>query len=918
MQVQPRSCAVPKCFLAAGPVRLSQSARHIRVAATAVLILVWLSTAPASSAQSKPILRLPHKSPSTSQGAAGGFWRIDANFEPVLHLKNELVGTPLTVTPVLYMADGTEYDLPPVLLENAGVASLNIREAIQALPASAAAHISDFGMVGIKYQWSWPAVLATVQDIDQVQSLTFISSLPTDTTALASATAAAAQTINGVWWRPTPGASGFLVLFNAAAVPQTATVQFTDNTGNSVLQQEIWLASHQSTRISLQPALSQISSATGGIMVSYNGVAQSLLAFGGLEDPGVGYSATLHLFEYHAVGSSTPHPVTLDAPGILSGSQPASMQFPAGTLFAPYWVVHNIGMAARTVQVAMTYDLSSAPTTVALGSLTLSAGASQQADLISMIKQSGLQLPNGSVNLSVSYSGLDGEIQSEQGSVDQSGTYVFEVPSVYRATSIGKFICYWSITSDNDTMVSLWNYTTATEHLALTLYFHGGHYVIPVVLGPNGSTDIDILSIVRSGQADAHGNTVPGDIVEGSAMLTAGEDETASMQIASSAATFNVRNATCGDICETCNGITEFDLTPDLLGLAINTSGQSTGQETYNTGTVQNTTTGTWSSSATGIATVNTTGMVSATAQPGASLIEFILDDAPIGVGQLCSEEPVGCPVSNFGAEAPANVVTVTFSPLSVVVAGQTATVTATVNYGSSGSGPAVTLTLTSSGTGTATFSNGSTSMTISGTTSVTIGGGKPSTSANDLTLGATIPSGEGSGTQSVAAPPESFSVVAIPVNFTASAPTNAANGAISFTYTWKSSSGNIQDLSSCTIDEQVAYPTLANPYIWPYPMNQSSTNPTIITGRGNAGGFTDNQGAPDAYYTPYSPGGSFTATQSYNWECPLYNNGNYQSFPSFSNVSITRSVNQNATTQLWQYQATKSGDTNTVVLPNQ
>lgn len=322
----------------------------------ACVVIVAFGMALQASSQQKSVIFLPHKSPATPQGAEGGFWRIDSNFEPILHLKNELLKTPLTVTPMLYMADGTEYDLPVVSLETAGVASVNIRDAVEALPPAAAAHLSDYGAVGIKYQWSWPAVLATVQNIDQIQSLTFISSLPTDITAIASTAATASQRIDGVWWRPTPNVQGFLVLFNGAAAPQAATVQFTDSVGNSISQQAVQLAPHQSVRLSLQSAFGATTSQTGGIAIQYQGAALSLLAFGGLEDAATGYSATLHLYEYHPelAQNTSPHQITLDAPGILSGSQPAEMQFPAGTVFAPYCVVHNVGTAARTVQLALT------------------------------------------------------------------------------------------------------------------------------------------------------------------------------------------------------------------------------------------------------------------------------------------------------------------------------------------------------------------------------------------------------------------------------------------------------------------------------------------------------------------------------------------------------------------------------------
>ena len=84
----------------------------------------------------------------------GGFWRTDGNFDPILHLKNVLLKTPLDITPALILADGTEFQLPLVHLELVGVASFDIRLALKSLPQSLQSHASLFGMAAISYQWS--------------------------------------------------------------------------------------------------------------------------------------------------------------------------------------------------------------------------------------------------------------------------------------------------------------------------------------------------------------------------------------------------------------------------------------------------------------------------------------------------------------------------------------------------------------------------------------------------------------------------------------------------------------------------------------------------------------------------------------------------------------------------------------------
>ena len=140
-----------------------------------LLLQVTSGITPIFEAASQPI-PMTKLSPNTPQGVEGGFWSVDNNFDPVIRLKNVLLNQPLSVTPVLYFADGTEYQLPLVTLEPAGIWQINIRIALQSVPAGLASHVSTYGMAGISYQWSWPAVIATIQNTDEISSLTHTSS----------------------------------------------------------------------------------------------------------------------------------------------------------------------------------------------------------------------------------------------------------------------------------------------------------------------------------------------------------------------------------------------------------------------------------------------------------------------------------------------------------------------------------------------------------------------------------------------------------------------------------------------------------------------------------------------------------------------------------------------------------------------
>jgi len=160
--------------------------------------------------------------------------------------------------------------------------------------------------------------------------------------------------------------------------------------------------------------------------------------------------------------------------------------------------------------------------------------------------------------------------------------------------------------------------------------------------------------------------------------------------------------------------------------------------------------------------------------------------------------------------------------------------------------------------------------------------------------------------------------VCATPTNWTITSEQNGNDGTMTFNYSFQSSTGRLQDLAPCTLGETVFYPGNNSPYVWPSPMVASSINPTVIPpnppqpGNGVGGTSVDHNYPPNSYQTPYAYA-HFQATQRFWFICPCYNGGNITNI--VPDLTIDRKVFQD-TDQLWKYQITKSGYTNTVRLP--
>ncbi|HEX5411140.1 MAG TPA: hypothetical protein VFZ27_04695 [Terriglobia bacterium] len=149
-----------------------------------------------------------------------------------------------------------------------------------------------------------------------------------------------------------------------------------------------------------------------------------------------------------------------------------------------------------------------------------------------------------------------------------------------------------------------------------------------------------------------------------------------------------------------------------------------------------------------------------------------------------------------------------------------------------------------------------------------------------------------------------SISVEATPTNFHQVDESAEAGGVLHFDYAWGSSSGNLADLTNCTVNEKVSYPGTQNPYVWPDPpWNTATPNPTIAPNPpvpGTDGAASDNH-SPGTFVKPYQAA-NFNASQIYQYSCTGGISGTLM-----GPLTISRSVSQNSN-GTWKYMITKSG----------
>jgi hypothetical protein len=159
------------------------------------------------------------KRPVVPHTAFSGFWRTDGGFVAKIRIKNALVTGPLEVAPVLYMADGTEYPLPTVVVPASGVVSVNINQALAQAPPPVLTHISSFGSAALTYRHaSGGHLIASVSMQDTSRSL--VLSYPFTESPVSRRRSQSAPALwEGAWWKHDPDVQGFVALTNTTGHP---------------------------------------------------------------------------------------------------------------------------------------------------------------------------------------------------------------------------------------------------------------------------------------------------------------------------------------------------------------------------------------------------------------------------------------------------------------------------------------------------------------------------------------------------------------------------------------------------------------------------------------------------------------------------------------------------------------------------
>jgi hypothetical protein len=813
------------------------------------------------------------------------YWSTEPGFLSTLEMKNNRIRDTLTARVSLYFANGHEYYLPPITLGPREAVAVNLNRIMDSLPASVARGADKYGSIEVEYNGPNSASImggVSVVNLDQKLAWNFILYPPRPGSDPAP--------LQGLFWFPDEDTDGFVAVQNVTESSLTLTPALQIAGANYPATPAV-LGPGQLYKLDLRRELRRLGLqgvVAGGIELTYQGEPDGIRAHGVLFNR-KGFSAEIDFLRRNT--PPAPETFFLRTPRFAFGPADPALGLPPRTDFAPFLALHNFGHYPMNLTLKVGYAVDSQTQEVEIA-ITLSHGATRILPLESYLV--GIPPRTHWANLEIAYTGTHNNLAASMVSVSQNGKH--SIRSVLNWVEAShREGWHWKADREFNTVVSVQNSDTEPAEVIFSLDYQDrgvshSYDLPPFTIPARGTQHVNIGEVIAEGVPDEDGDLIPRGVVFGgyrARKIGAGTDQnitTEALIIDRPRANFlSVYNTGC---CEDPIFLFPSSIT-DFVGwaeqLEVGTY-NCTGEFIDWTGRAFKT------SSNVSVATVDSTGVVSLVGTGIATVKARVthLIHNPLG-GCVRDTETPECSVESkprldsiIPIRAPAGAATV------VTLRGAGFRDPATIN---AGAGIAVEVNSVDENQIVATFDIQPTAPTGNHPVTVTV---------------ATKTSN-----------PFNFSVhaCATPTNFQQSPGTPLSNGALFFTDTWSSSTGNQADLATCTVGETVFYPNYpSSPYTWPLPMVAQTINPTVVEGSGMNAGFNDTNSPPNSYQQPYSAA-SFNATQRLRWSCPCYQNGAVQNF--VPDITITRRIFKD-TDNLWKCEITKSGSTNRVVLPNQ
>jgi hypothetical protein len=242
----------------------------------------------------------------------------------------------------------------------------------------------------------------------------------------------------------------------------------------------------------------------GGITITPRGSGSTLAAAGMMADAAAVSSAPLHFLSPDRQLASALH-----ANGLPMGTPSADSPYSATSNFAPHVVLRNLIADSQTVTLTLEFPSAKGTQQLALPPVSLEGFTTQDIALDSLLGQSILPTPYGS--LRIQYSGAAGSVVGEVFSIEQNGALMAGGALVNEGDGrAGGGAASWHVDASTQSILFLTNMGERDARIGFKVQAQGvSYYLTNLKLKPHETRSIDVRQLRDAQQADFRKTKIP-------------------------------------------------------------------------------------------------------------------------------------------------------------------------------------------------------------------------------------------------------------------------------------------------------------------------------------------------------------------------------------------------------------------------
>ncbi len=470
------------------------------------LLLALCSVSAFSADPPHPKLRA-----ASSQEVYAAYWTLEPGWHTDIEVRNNIADTPVTVTPTLRFATGSEVVLAPVTISPQDVAMINLHEELAKVAPQLAGAVGSYGSVVLRYS-------SAFQKNIYAGSMVHYEGKPIafHFDAWGEEDMMDEGTRESMWWLPNSTTDEHLVVSNVGAKASQLTVTIFDGAGKPYSQRLV-LPPKQTRRYSVRDLVTAngITDTLGGLTVSVDKGSEAIFTANLSFDTSTGFSALMKTFEDSP--KEEIHSVELRAPMLALSNPDPALTLPAGTELEPRIFMRNTTNAPLAIKGELHWRTADTKGLLPLAGLDLAANETRTIDLHAMQKAGKIPPDATWANLKLVYTGRYGDLVPIATSYDHDLSHGLQTPFTDIVSShwVGS---QWHADSLRHSLITAGNATDKQLTVQFTLHYNGGKgkYELEQTLLPGDQMFVDVAKIIRTQAPDKNGKTIPVDVTSGS------------------------------------------------------------------------------------------------------------------------------------------------------------------------------------------------------------------------------------------------------------------------------------------------------------------------------------------------------------------------------------------------------------------